>query len=92
MIDESYRAVFGSIGYQPPVPYAAGINLTQATQTVEYNDSVYAPLMTALPFTTSGTFEVDKFRLIEGVSRTALAGPGGFSTAYSRITIRHNAK
>lgn len=76
-LDDAYRAVFGTIGYQVPVPYATGIELTQATQTVEYDGETYAPIMSDLPFTTSGTFEVNKFRLIQGVSGADLAGPGG---------------
>lgn len=64
-------------GYLPPVPYAAGLLIKAALQTVEYAGATYAPLLGALPFTTSGVFEADKFRVIQGVTATALAGPGG---------------
>lgn len=66
-----------TLGYFPPVPYAAGISLTVATQTVQYGANAYAAILTALPFTTSGNFEVDKFRLIQGVTAVDLAAPGG---------------
>lgn len=68
-----------SLGYEVPVPYAAGINLTSGRQTVEFNGLTYAPIVSALPFTTSGTFETAKFRLITGVTASDLSGTGGAS-------------
>lgn len=71
-------AGLGSLGYQPPVLYAAGLSMTVATQTVQYGSSTFAPLLGELPFTTSGLFETAKFRLIQGVAGTDLAaGTGG---------------
>lgn len=69
--------VLAGIGYAPPVPYITGIALTLATQTVEYAGEVYAPKFADLPFTTSGTFEASKFRLIQGVAGVDLAAAGG---------------
>ena len=60
-------AVQASVGYLPPVAYAAGLNMTVAAQTVNYSGQAYAAILSALPFTTSGTFEATKFRLIQGV-------------------------
>lgn len=59
------QGALSALGYQVPVTYATGINLTQGTQTVEYSGVVYAPLIADLPFTTSGTFETAKFRPIQ---------------------------
>lgn len=70
-------AGIGLLGYLPPVAYQAGISLTVATQTVQFGSSTYAPILTALPFTTSGTFEADKFRLVEGISRPELRSSAG---------------
>ncbi|OEZ91453.1 SGNH/GDSL hydrolase family protein [Duganella phyllosphaerae] len=69
-----------SLGYLPPVPYAAGISLTVATQTVQYGVNTYAANVTALPFTTSGVFETDKFRLVQGVTSAQLAEPEAAGT------------
>ena len=77
---DSFVAVQGSIGYLPPVAYAAGINLTLPAQTVGYLGQAYAPILSALPFTTSGTFETAKFRVIQGVSGADLAASGGSGT------------
>ena len=66
-------------GYEPPVAYGAGIDMLDASQTVEYLGEVYAPVLADLPFTTSGTFETAKFRLIQGVASTDLAAPSGAS-------------
>jgi hypothetical protein len=63
-IDATADSVLNAIGYAVPVAYTAGISLTLTSQTVEYNNEIYAPLASALPFTTSGTFETAKFRLM----------------------------
>lgn len=76
-IQASADVVLAGIGYAPPVPYAAGLLITTATQTVEYDGETYAPRFESLPFTTSGVFEGSKFRLIQGVSGADLAAPGG---------------
>jgi hypothetical protein len=76
-IDAAADVVLGGLGYAPPVAYAAGIALTLTTQTVEYAGKVYAPKVANLPFTTSGTFETAKFRLIQGVASADLAASGG---------------
>ena len=49
---------FSEITYKTPVAYATGISFltTDANKTVENAGVVYAPLNSALPFTTSGTF------------------------------------
>lgn len=76
-IDAAADLVLGGLGYAPPVAYASGIALTLTTQTVEYAGEVYAPKIANLPFTTSGTFETAKFRLIHGVASADLASGGG---------------
>lgn len=76
-ISAAADVVLAGLGYAPPVAYVAGISLTLATQTVEYAGEVYAPKVADLPFTTSGTFETAKFRLIQGVAATDLAASGG---------------
>ena len=71
-IQDAADLVLSSAGYAPPVAYAAGIILTLQTQTVSYNGDTYAPKQSELPFTTSGTFETAKFRLIQGVASADL--------------------
>jgi len=58
-----------SRGYEAPIAYTAGISLTRTTQTVSQLGVVYAPVMASLPFTTSGTFETAKFRVVQGGGR-----------------------
>lgn len=67
----------GQVGYEPPVLYTSGLPLERPTQTVSFGGDTYAPIASELPFTTSGTFEADKFRLIQGVSGADLAAPYG---------------
>lgn len=71
-IQDAADLVLAAAGYAPPVAYAAGITLTLQTQTVSHNGDTYAPKQSELPFTTSGTFEVTKFRLIQGVASADL--------------------
>jgi len=58
------KTVFGAfqdITYKTPEAYAVGLSFltTDANKTVEESGVVYAPLNSALPFTTSGTFSGD---------------------------------
>lgn len=66
-----------------PIAYAAGIvfSATDADRikTIERSGIVYAPLPSALPFTTSGTWtgsDDARFRVIQGVTSADLALPG----------------
>ncbi len=62
------------LGYEAPVLYATSLSMTTVTQTVEYSGAIYATKASELPFTTSGTFESTKFRLISA------SVPDGFIT------------
>lgn len=59
------------LGYLPPVTYAAGITFTDQNdliKTIDRNGVVYAPLSSAIPFTTSGTWAGDdenKFYVVQ---------------------------
>lgn len=64
-------------GYLPPVLYGVGLQITSALQSVEYAGTIYAPLLSALPFTTSGVFEVSNFRVVQGVVAGELAAVSG---------------
>lgn len=84
-IDSAADNVLNSIGYAVPVAYASGISLTLTSQTVEYNGVVYAPLSSALPFTTSswGT-DSAKFRAVQVTDADLItytpAGTGAVAT------------
>jgi hypothetical protein len=76
------------LGYEPPVTYAGSIAFTtnDNTKTIDRSGIIYAPLPSALPFTTSGTWTADdenKFFVIQGlttvtgVTKTELAAAGG---------------
>lgn len=66
------------LGYEPPVTYAGGIIFTvnDNTNTVDESGIVYAPLPSALPFTTSGTFTGDDdarfFVIQQGQNKTII--------------------
>lgn len=64
-------------GYSAPVAYTSGLSMTVASQTVSYSGNTYAPIAGFLPFTTSGTFESAKFRIVVGVSVADLAASTG---------------
>ena len=65
------------LGYEPPVVYAGGISFTSSdnVKTVDEGGIVYAPLPSALPFTTSGTWTGDddaRFFVAQGVDGSDL--------------------
>lgn len=78
-IQNSANLVLAGLGYAVPVEYVAGLSMTLPTQTVSFGGVVYAPKVDKLPFTTSGVFETDKFRVIQGVSGLDLASEIGAS-------------
>lgn len=78
-IQDSANLVLAGLGYAVPVEYVAGLSMTLQTQTVSFGGVVYAPKADKLPFTTSGAFETDRFRVIQGVSGQDLASDIGAS-------------
>lgn len=60
----SVDAVIAARGYEPPVAYANGLNITRATQTVTQGGQTYAPLASALPFVTGAVFDATKWIVI----------------------------
>lgn len=80
-LGRSKRTLMGAIlaiGYEPPVAYASGLLMEFVNQTVEQSGGIYAPKPSELPFTTSGTFEASKFRLID--ASTAIVPDNAVST------------
>jgi len=72
-------AFFQNNGYETPVNYAAGLSITRYGQTVVYLGELYAPLVAAIPFTTTNwTTDSSKFKAIGDASvRAALAAADG---------------
>lgn len=64
-------------GYLPPVSYAAGISVTLALQTVQRGGVTYAPLIERLPFVTGADFDATAWRVVQGVTASALADTSG---------------
>jgi hypothetical protein len=75
--------LYTRVGYEVPVVYAASILIERATQTVDFGGVIYAPNPSDLPFTTSGTFETAKFRVLQGVPLVNFGSLSvrGFATA-----------
>lgn len=71
------NTIIQGTGFKAPVPYSAGITITDETTTVSYDGSVYAAQPSKLPFTTGPTFDPTKFRLIQGVAGAVLAAVDG---------------
>jgi hypothetical protein len=66
---KTLRGLLAQLGYTVAVPYAGGIvnGTGDGNKTVEVGGITYAPLISALPFTTSGTWvgdDLDRYRTI----------------------------
>jgi hypothetical protein len=66
-------AIISGLGYLPPVEFGSGILVDSGRVTVEYNGDVYAPVLSEVPFTTTGIFDPDQWRVIQGVTASDLA-------------------
>lgn len=68
-VDEFFRLT----SYEVPVAFTTGLSISRVTQTVTYSGITYHALATAIPFTTTGTFNAAQWEVISGVSRQELA-------------------
>lgn len=57
-------AFMAANGFEVPVAFASGIAVSRTTQTVTYNGNTYHALPSALPFTTTGTFNSAQWVLL----------------------------
>lgn len=57
-------AFMAANGFEVPVAFASGIAVSRTTQTVTYNGNTYHALPSALPFTTTGTFNAAQWVLL----------------------------
>lgn len=67
--------VAASAGYEPPVIFGTGLSITRPSQTVYFGGETYAAVPTAVPFTTTSTFNPAQWKLIVAkniLSRTEL--------------------
>ncbi len=59
------------VGFEIPVNYEAGLVLSRMSQTVLFMDDIYHAIN--VPFTTSGTFEVNNFELLRSATSSDLS-------------------
>lgn len=64
-------SAFTLLGLTNPVAYIVGLNMTTITQTVTNAGLSYSPIASAIPFTTSGTFETAKFKQVKAAAAFA---------------------
>lgn len=76
-VRDDAQLVLESLGYLVPVPYEAGISVSSARFTVAYGGDTYAANADAVPFVTGATFDVTKWRLVQGVTAGVLSSPSG---------------
>jgi hypothetical protein len=76
-----------AIGYEVPVAFTTGLNISRATQTVTSGGLTYHAAPSALPFITTGTFNPAQWMLLSNVTRdevvlkTELADPSSTNGA-----------
>lgn len=79
MLQPQVATYLTQIGYKVPVPYVAGLVMDDIQDTVSYQDNVYAPRQSAIPFTTNGSFEKAKFLLVHSNTRSHWNDPISFT-------------
>lgn len=75
----SVAEFFKKNGYEVPVAFASGISVSRVTQTVTYSGMTYHALATAIPFTTTGTFNPAQWEMMSGLTRQELGAEYGGS-------------
>lgn len=90
-----------TIGYKIPVVYKAGLELDSINKTVIFNNQIYSPKASVIPFTTSGTFESSNFVIVSTNSKDVwdkttltVIGSETISNEYIEfpITVEHNSR
>lgn len=73
--DAEYQAnaVFAALGFEPPLPFANGIDVDRRTLTVEFGGNIYAPVLAEIPFSTTATFDPAQWRLVAGLTALDLS-------------------
>jgi len=61
--------MLSAMGYQLPITYAGSLVVSNSTQLYTYDGDTYAARTGTTPFTTSGSFEYDKFMLVNATKR-----------------------
>lgn len=62
-------SMLSSMGYQLPIAYAASLIVSNSTQLYSYDGDTYSARTGTTPFTTTGSFEYDKFMLVNATKR-----------------------
>jgi hypothetical protein len=62
-----------AIGFEVPVAFASGLTITRASQTVAYSGLTYHANASAIPFTTTGTFNSSQWLLISNITAQELS-------------------
>lgn len=97
-VTKNLEQIFLEIGYKVPVAFASGLSPTSGSFTVTYNSEVYAALPSAVPFTTTATFDpsqwVKVYAAEKGVyyaSSFGVVGSGDETTAmYAALAAAEN--
>jgi len=53
-----------ALGFEPPIAFTSSILVDRTTLTVEESNNVFAPLVSEIPFTTTGLFDASQWYLI----------------------------
>lgn len=68
-------AILTGLGYLPAVPYEAGLSVATNRFSVEHNGNLYAPLPSAVPFTSGADFNPAQWKMIvQGAFQQSGAG------------------
>jgi len=95
--DARNASLIAQSGEQAAVPYAAGLSMTSTLQRVSYLNDVYAPLGSALPFSTTGIWANDRTKLqvklgalAKDLAASSTLPIGGFSVSETQSILDYS--
>lgn len=89
----SFNNQLSNFGFEPPITFQSGINVNRNTLTVEESGDIFAPLVSAIPFTTTGVFNAAQWYIItdfipaQATNKNKVLTTDGVTAAWSDAVV-----
>lgn len=87
----SFNTFLVNNGYEVPIIFASSILVDRASLTVDYLGVIYAPLVSEIPFTTTGSFDANQWYVVQGLTLDAARGAvGNIRKPLCEVILKNN--